>query len=71
MKSFFRMAKNPLKQYFNGEFPEQYQEPPGLQKEMSPLPDCGETRLLMPAKVQTLRSTTCLWNSRMQKKLKS
>lgn len=37
------MAKNPLEQYFNGEFPEQYQEPPGLQKEMSPLPDCGET----------------------------
>lgn len=37
------MAKNPLTQYFHAKFPEQYQEPPGLQKEMSPLPDCGET----------------------------
>ncbi|WP_050179685.1 SDR family oxidoreductase [Domibacillus robiginosus] len=37
------MPKNPLEQYFNGKFPEQFQEPPGLQKEMSPLPDCGET----------------------------
>lgn len=36
------MAKNPLTQYFHDKFPEQYQEPPGLQKEMSPLPDCGE-----------------------------
>ncbi|MGG3625046.1 SDR family oxidoreductase [Bacillus gobiensis] len=34
--------KNPLTQYFNDEFPEQYQEPPGLQGQMNPLPDCGE-----------------------------
>lgn len=37
------MAKNPLTQYFHDKFPEQYQEPPGLQKEMNPLPDCGES----------------------------
>jgi NAD(P)-dependent dehydrogenase (short-subunit alcohol dehydrogenase family) len=35
--------ENPLKQFFNGDFPKQYQEPPGVQKEMKdPQPDCGE-----------------------------
>lgn len=33
---------NPIKAFFHDEFPEQYQEPPGLQKNMKPLPDCGE-----------------------------
>lgn len=34
---------NPLTKYDHDEFPKQYQEPPGLQKEMKPVPDCGET----------------------------
>ncbi|PLR74735.1 SDR family oxidoreductase [Bacillus sp. UMB0728] len=35
--------ENPLKQFFNGDFPKQYQEPPGVQNEMKdPQPDCGE-----------------------------
>ncbi|AYK56375.1 MULTISPECIES: SDR family oxidoreductase [Bacillus] len=33
---------NPIKAFFHDEFPEQYQEPPGLQKNMKPVPDCGE-----------------------------
>lgn len=33
---------NPLTAFFHDEFPEQYQEPPGLQKNMKPVPDCGE-----------------------------
>ena len=35
-------SKNPLTQYFNGDFPKQYQNPPGLQGKMDPVPDCGE-----------------------------
>ncbi|WP_026692306.1 SDR family oxidoreductase [Peribacillus kribbensis] len=35
-------SKNPLTQYFNDDFPKQYQEPPAVQGEMIPLPDCGE-----------------------------
>lgn len=34
--------KNPLNQYYTDDFPKQYQEPPAIQKEMNPLPDCGE-----------------------------
>ncbi|WP_409294699.1 SDR family oxidoreductase [Peribacillus sp. SCS-26] len=33
---------NPLNQFYNEKYPEQYQEPPAVQGEMSPLPDCGE-----------------------------
>lgn len=33
---------NPIKAFFHDEFPEQYQEAPGLQKNMKPVPDCGE-----------------------------
>lgn len=33
---------NPLDEYFNGKFPKQPQSPTGLQKEMDPVPDCGE-----------------------------
>ncbi|WP_409291867.1 SDR family oxidoreductase [Peribacillus sp. SCS-37] len=33
---------NPLNQYYNEKYPKQYQEPPAVQGEMSPLPDCGE-----------------------------
>ncbi|WP_110926622.1 SDR family oxidoreductase [Bacillus massiliglaciei] len=36
-------SKNPLTQYFNEDFPKQYQEPPAVQQKMEPLPDCGET----------------------------
>ncbi|WP_139194303.1 SDR family oxidoreductase [Bacillus sp. MUM 13] len=35
--------ENPLNQYYNEDFPKQYQEPPAVQGEMNPLPDCGET----------------------------
>lgn len=35
--------QNPLNQYFNGTYPKQYQETPGIQGKMDPLPDCGET----------------------------
>ncbi|MCY8247669.1 SDR family oxidoreductase [Bacillus inaquosorum] len=33
---------NPLTAFFHDEFPEQYQESPGLQQNMKPVPDCGE-----------------------------
>jgi len=33
---------NPLTQYFHEDYPKQYQEPPGVQKEMNVIPDCGE-----------------------------
>ncbi len=33
---------NPLEQYFTGDFPKQFQDPPGLQQKMEPIPDCGE-----------------------------
>lgn len=33
---------NPLEQYFTGDFPKQFQDPPGLQQKMEPVPDCGE-----------------------------
>jgi NAD(P)-dependent dehydrogenase (short-subunit alcohol dehydrogenase family) len=33
---------NPRTQYTTEDFPKQYQEPPGLQNQMNPLPDCGE-----------------------------
>lgn len=33
---------NPLNDYYNDEYPKQPQSPPGLQKEMDPVPDCGE-----------------------------
>lgn len=34
---------NPKTQYTTENFPKQYQEPPGLQTQMTPKPDCGET----------------------------
>ena len=33
---------NPLTKYFNGEYDMQFQEYPGVQSEMTPVPDCGE-----------------------------
>ncbi|WP_026569190.1 SDR family oxidoreductase [Sediminibacillus sp. JSM 1682029] len=36
------MPKNPLEKYYHKDFPKQYQNPPGIQKEMDPVPDCGE-----------------------------
>lgn len=33
---------NPLTKYFNGEYDKQFQEYPGVQSEMIPVPDCGE-----------------------------
>lgn len=38
------MAKpeNPSTKYYHDDFPKQYQDPPGIQKEMNPVPDCGE-----------------------------
>ncbi|TWT25801.1 SDR family oxidoreductase [Planomicrobium sp. CPCC 101110] len=35
--------QNPKSHYTTENFPKQYQEPPGLQTQMSPKPDCGET----------------------------
>lgn len=35
-------SENPLNQFFTGNFPKQYQEPPALQSKMDPRPDCGE-----------------------------
>ncbi|QWA11925.1 SDR family oxidoreductase [Sodalis ligni] len=35
--------QNPLTQYPAGEFPKQQQSSPGLQSEMGPVPDCGES----------------------------
>ncbi|MFP7495001.1 SDR family oxidoreductase [Terribacillus saccharophilus] len=36
------MPKDPKEQYYNDTFPKQSQNPPGLQKDMDPKPDCGE-----------------------------
>ncbi|MGG1595034.1 SDR family oxidoreductase [Terribacillus saccharophilus] len=36
------MPKDPRTQYYHDTYPKQYQDPPGLQKEMNPKPDCGE-----------------------------
>ncbi|PAF18342.1 SDR family oxidoreductase [Terribacillus saccharophilus] len=36
------MPKDPRTQYYHETYPKQYQDPPGLQKEMDPKPDCGE-----------------------------
>lgn len=33
---------NPLTKYYNGLFPLQHQDMPGVQKKMHPIPDCGE-----------------------------
>ena len=35
-------SNNPLTQYFNDDFPKQYQEAPAVQAKMEPIPDCGE-----------------------------
>ncbi len=35
--------KNPINQYYHDKFPKQKQTAPGLQCEMTPKPDCGET----------------------------
>ncbi|PKG22335.1 SDR family oxidoreductase [Niallia nealsonii] len=34
--------KSPLTQYYNEEYPKQYQEPPAVQGKMEIVPDCGE-----------------------------
>ncbi len=34
--------QNPLDQYYEGGYPKQYQNPPGVQSKMDPVPDCGE-----------------------------
>ncbi len=41
-RGFIMSNNNPLKQFFNGDFEEQPQEYPGIQKQMTPVPDCGE-----------------------------
>lgn len=35
--------KNPLTQYFHDQYEQQPQPYPGIQREMTPIPDCGET----------------------------
>ncbi|MDI3235061.1 SDR family oxidoreductase [Exiguobacterium antarcticum] len=35
-------SNNPLTQYFNDDFPKQYQDAPAVQAKMEPVPDCGE-----------------------------
>lgn len=35
-------SNNPLTQYFNDDFPKQYQDAPAVQAKMEPIPDCGE-----------------------------
>lgn len=44
--------KNPKNQYTTENFPKQYQEPPGLQTEMNPKPDCGETSYVGSGKLK-------------------
>src|SRR6187402_2833695 len=34
--------RNPVTQYTREDFPEQRQDAPGLQSDMTPVPDCGE-----------------------------
>lgn len=43
---------NPLTQYFHEDYPKQYQEPPGVQKEMNIIPDCGENSYIGAGKLK-------------------
>ncbi|MEH7468628.1 SDR family NAD(P)-dependent oxidoreductase, partial [Priestia megaterium] len=43
---------NPLTQYFHEDYPKQYQEPPGVQKEMNVIPDCGENSYIGAGKLK-------------------
>ncbi|MCD8043534.1 MAG: SDR family oxidoreductase [Tannerellaceae bacterium] len=38
----YNEMQNPLNQYHEGGYPKQKQEPPGIQADMTPVPDCGE-----------------------------
>ncbi len=40
-KNIYEM-QDPLSEYRQEGYPKQYQEPPGVQSEMNPVPDCGE-----------------------------
>lgn len=33
---------NPTNRFYNEDFPKQYQPYPGIQNQMTPVPDCGE-----------------------------
>ncbi|RKS87146.1 hypothetical protein DES39_0361 [Orbus hercynius] len=41
-KNIYEM-QDPQTQFFHDKFPKQPQSPPGIQSEMQPIPDCGET----------------------------
>lgn len=38
----YNEMQNPLTQYHEGGYPKQKQDPPGVQADMTPQPDCGE-----------------------------
>lgn len=38
----YNEMQNPLNQYHEGGYPKQKQQPPGIQADMTPVPDCGE-----------------------------
>ncbi len=53
-KGVTNMSKlnNPLTQYFHEDYPKQYQEPPGVQKEMNVIPDWGENSYIGAGKLK-------------------
>lgn len=41
-RSFIMTQNNPTNRFYNEDFPKQYQPYPGIQNQMTPVPDCGE-----------------------------
>ncbi|MFS0905215.1 SDR family oxidoreductase [Priestia aryabhattai] len=58
---------NPLTQYFHENYPKQYQEPPGVQKEMNVIPDCGENSYIGAGKQQAVEDLADLETDQLRK----
>lgn len=48
--------QNPLTKYYDGKFEKQEQEAPGLQRDMKPVPDCGEESYVGTGKLKGKRA---------------
>lgn len=48
--------QNPLTKYYDGKFEKQEQEAPGLQRDMKPVPDCGEVSYVGTGKLKGKRA---------------
>ncbi|CAK8742543.1 hypothetical protein SODG_005814 [Sodalis praecaptivus] len=47
--------QNPVTQYSKDGFPKQQQIPPGLQTDMTPVPDCGEKVIAAPVALKAVK----------------